>query len=95
MGFTARSVNAVLTSESGKPYKVVVTVNNEYLTEDNKGEDIIIGEGGESYLMVTEPRAYKLVELPGVEQGQFLQMFSMSDDFGLYSFTFGSYEDGF
>ena len=95
LGFTARSVNAVLTSESGKPYKVVVTVNNEYLTEDNKGEDIIIGEGGESYLMVTEPRAYKLVELPGVEQGQFLQMFSMSDDFGLYSFTFGSYEDGF
>ena len=95
LGFTARSVNAVLTSESGEPYKVVVTVNNEYLTEENKGDDIIIDENGESYLMVTEPRAYKLVELPVWEQGQFLQMYSMSDNFGLFSFTFGSYEDGF
>ena len=87
--------NAVLTSESGEPYKVVVTVNNEYLTEENKGNDIIIGENGESYLMVTEPKAYKIVEQPTWEKGQFLQLYSMSDDFGLYSFTFGTYEDGF
>ena len=95
LAYSARSVNAVLTSESGQPYKVVVTVNNEYLTGENKGDDIIIGESGESYLMVTEPRAYKIVEQPSWEEGQFLQLFSMSDNFGLYSFTFGSYEDGF
>ena len=93
--YSARSVNAVLTSESGEPYKVVVTVNNEYLTEENKGDDIIIGEGGESYLTVTEPKAYKIVEHPEWQKHQILQMFSDSDDFGLFSFTFGSYEDGF
>ena len=95
LAYSARSVNAVLTSESGEPYKVVVTVNNEYLTEENKGDDIIIGEGGESYLMVAEPRAYKIVEQPAWEKGQFLQLYSTSDNFGLYSFTFGTYEDGF
>ena len=51
--YTARSVNAVLTAESGEPYKVRVTVNGEYLTEDNRGENIMIGEDGESYLWVT------------------------------------------
>ena len=95
LAYSARSVNAVLTSESGETYKVVVTVNNEYLTEENRGDDVIIGDNGESYLMVTEPRAYKLVEQPDWEKGQFLQLYSMSDNFGLYSFTFGTYEDGF
>ena len=95
LAYSARSVNAVLTSESGEPYKVVVTVNNEYLNDENKGDDIIIGEGGESYLMVAEPRAYKIVEQPTWEKGQFLQLYSTSDNFGLYSFTFGTYEDGF
>ena len=95
LAYSARSVNAVLTSESGETYKVVVTVNNEYLTEENKGQDVIIGENGESYLMVTEPRAYKIVEQPTWQKGQFLQLFSMSDNFGLYSFTFGTYKDGF
>ena len=93
--YSARSVNAVLTSESGEPYKVVVTVDNEYLTEDNKGDDIIIAENGESYLMVTEPKAYKIIEHPEWQENRILQMFSMSDDFGLYSFTFGTYKDGF
>jgi len=93
--YSARSVNTVLTSESGEPYKVVVTVNNEYLTEENKGDDIVIGEGGESYLIVTEPKAYKIVEHSEWQKHQILQMFSDSDDFGLFSFTFGSYEDGF
>ena len=95
LAYSARSVNAVLTSKSGEPYKVVVTVNNEYLTEENKGDDIIIDENGESYLMVTEPRAYKIVEQPDWKKGQFLLLQSMSSNFGLYSFTFGTYEDGF
>ncbi len=93
--YSARSVNTVLTSDSGEPYKVVVTVNNEYLTEENKGDDIVIGEGGESYLMVTEPKAYKIIEHPEWQKHQILQMYSDSEDFGLFSFTFGSYEDGF
>ena len=93
--YSARSVNAVLTSESGEPYKVRVTVNGEYLTEDNKGGDAIIGDDGVSYLLVDAPRLYKIIEHPTWEGGQVLRLASMSSDFGLYSFTFGVYEDGY
>ena len=93
--YSARSVNAVLTSESGDPYQVRVTVNGEYLTDENRGDDIIIDEEGVSYLQVTDPKLYKIVEHPTWEGGQVLRMASMSDDFGLYSFTFGVYEDGY
>ena len=95
MTYSSRSVNAVLTSESDEPYKVVVKLNNEYLTEEDKGEDIVIGEDGVSYLMVTSPRAYFLVEHPNWQEEQYIQLFSNSEDFSLFSFTFGTYEDGF
>ena len=93
--YSARSINAVLTSESGEPYDVHITVNGEYLTDENKGDDITIGEDGVSYLRVTEPKLYKLVEHDDWQGEQELRMSSMSDDFGLYSFTFGVYEDGY
>ena len=66
-----------------------------YLTDENKGEDVIIDENGESYLMVTSPKAYKIVEHPEWQERQILALSSLSDDFGLFSFTFGTYEDGF
>ena len=93
--YAARSVNAVLTSESGEPYKVLITVNNKFLTEENRGGDVVIGENGESYVMVTSPKAYRIVEHADFEEGQILAMSSLSDDFSLFSFTFGTYEDGF
>ena len=93
--YSARSVNAVLTSDSGEPYQVRITVNGQYLTDDNKGDDIIIGDDGVSYLQVTAPKLYKIVEHSDWQGNQELRMSSMSDDFGLYSFTFGIYEDGY
>jgi len=93
--YSARSVNAVLTSDSGEPYEVQITINGEYLTDENRGDDITIGEDGVSYLRVTEPKLYKLVEHDDWQGEQELRMSSMSDDFGLYSFTFGVYEDGY
>ncbi len=93
--YSARSVNAVLTSDSGEPYKVLVTVNDKFLTEENRGEDIIIDDNGESYLIVDSPKAYKIIEHPTWEEDQILAMSSLSNDFGLFSFTFGTYEDGF
>ena len=92
--YSARSVNAVLTSGSGEPYKVQVTSGGEFLTEENKGADLIIGEDGESYLWVTEPKMYRIVETPTYMQNQPLRMASDSEDFGLFAFTFGVYESG-
>ena len=93
--YSSRSVNAVLTSDSGVPYQVLVTVNDEYLTEENRGADVIIDDDGVSYIEVTTPKLYKLVEHPTWEASQVLRLSSLSDDFGLFSFTFGVYEDGF
>ena len=93
--YSARSVNAVLTSESGEPYEVQITLNGEFLTGENKGADIIIGDDGVSYLRVTEPKLYKIIEHADWQGEQELRMASMSDDFGLFSFTFGVYEDGY
>ena len=93
--YSARSVNAVLTSESGEPYEVQITLNGEFLTDENKGADIVIGEDGASYLPVIEPKLYKIIEHTDWQGEQELRMASMSDDFGLFSFTFGVYEDGY
>ena len=92
--YSAKSVNAVLTSDSGEPYRVRITLDGEYLTEENKGADILIGEDGESYLNVEQPRLYEIIDSPAYTQKQELRMSSNSADFGLFAFTFGVYEAG-
>ena len=90
--YSATSVNAVLTSDSGKPYKVRVTVGGDYLTERNKGNDIIIGDDGESYLWVTDPTLYNVINNEAYVRRANLKMSSNSPDFGLFAFTFGVYD---
>ena len=89
--YSARSVNAVLTSDSGEDYRVRVTMNGENLSVDNKGADVTIGADGESYILVTGPRLYNIVENPVYMRRQTLRMSSDSADFGLFAFTFGVY----
>ena len=90
--YSARSVNAVLTSESGEDYRVMITMNGEDLTDDNKGADVTIGADGESYILVTGSRLYNIVENPVYQRRQTLRMSSDSAEFGLFAFTFGVYE---
>ena len=90
--YSARSVNAVLTSDWGESYKVRITVNGDYLTEDNKGTDITIGSDGESYLLVTGPRLYNVLGNPSYVRRETLRRASDSPDFGLFAFTFGVYK---
>ena len=87
-------MNAVLTSDSGKPYKVRVTVGDEYLTEKNKGSDIIIGDDGESYLWVMAPTLYNVIDNESYVRRENLKMSSNSPDFELFAFTFGVYDTG-
>jgi thiol-disulfide isomerase/thioredoxin len=92
--YSAKSVNAVITSDSGEPYKVRVIMDGMYLTEENKGQDVMIGEDGESFILVTGPRLYSIVDNPGYEQRRVLELRPNSDDFGLFAFTFGVYQEG-
>lgn len=92
--YSATSVNAVLTSDSGEPCKVRVTVNDEYLTDENKGSDIVIGDDGESYLWVTTPTLYNVINNESYVRRETLKMSSNSPDFGLFAFTYGVYDTG-
>ena len=91
LSYSATSVNAVLTSDSGEPYKVRLKVDGKYLTEDNKGSDVMIGDDGESYLWVTSPTLYNVISNSAYVSGETLEMSSNSPDFGLFAFTFGVY----
>ncbi len=64
------------------------------MTEENKGQDVIIGEDGESFILVTEPRLYTILDNPSYVEREVLRLSSNSDDFGIFAFTFGVYEEG-
>ena len=92
--YSAKSVNAVLTAEPNQTYRVLLTMNGQPLTQENRGRDVIIGDNGDSYIQVTEARLYEVVDHPQYLQGQELRMSSNSPNFGLYAFTFGVYKEG-
>ena len=94
LNYAAKSVNAVLTSDSGEPYRVVMTVDGAMMTPENAGEDVQWDENGVSYILVDEPRMYALVDNPRYLPESILTMRSDSDDFGLFAFTFGVYAEG-
>ena len=92
--YAAKSVNAVLTSDSGEPYRVYLTVDGAMMTADNAGADVQWDENGASYVLVDEPRMYGLVDNPHYLPQSILIMGSTSHDFGLFAFTFGVYAEG-
>ncbi len=94
VNYSAKSANAVITSDSGKPYRVRVTVDGEYLTAENKGLDVTIAEDGESYILVDQPRSYAIVDNPEYVRRSVLRLYPNSADFGLFAYTFGVYEEG-
>ncbi len=94
INYSAKSVNVVITSGSGKPYRVRVTMDGEYLTEENRGADVMIGEDGESYLLVTEAKLYSVVNNPMYVKRSTLRLSPNSDDFELFAYTFGVYQTG-
>lgn len=92
--FNASSVNAVLAPKSeGQSFEVVVTLDGEYLSPEQMGEDVVIRKDGASIVKVDTPRMYQIVDLPSF-QTRALRLSSDSDHFSLYSFTFGAYPEG-
>lgn len=86
--YHAIEVNAVIKPEIGEPYRVWVKQDDDWLVPDDAGSDIKFDEG-RSYLEITEPRMYRIVN--NAEYGTHdLQLSSTSDGFGIYAFTFGA-----
>ena len=93
--FTAKSVNAVIKpeGEGSGPFKVLVTVDGEPLSELNRGEDVVIEEDGRSFLHVEEPRMYSIVQMP-IYGTYNLKLSSNSPHFAIFAYTFGVYVSG-
>ena len=91
--YAAKSVNVVLKSEGTELYKVLVTLDGEYLNEFNKGQDVVIEGDGRSFLYVDEPRMYRLIEAPSYSTHE-LKLSSNASNFAIFAFTFGVYAKG-
>ena len=91
--FFGTSVNAVLDFDGGHPFEVVVTLDGAPLPDTHRGADIQVDPEGRTFLLVDEPRMYRVVEVP--EYGGYkLRLASNSERFSLFAFTFGSYAQG-
>ena len=91
--FAAKSVNVVLKPEEDQPFKVLVTMDGEYLNEFNKGQDVVIEGDGRSFLHVDKSRMYRVIEAPRYGTYE-VKLSSNSSNFVVFAFTFGVYSVG-
>ena len=90
--FSGTSANAVVSPAGTEPFEVQVTLDGRALRPEEAGPDMVIEEG-RSYFRVDEGRLYEVVSLPEYGTHE-LKLSSNSEDFALFAFTFGAYEEG-
>ena len=90
--FSGTSANAVVNPAGTEPFDVQVTLDGRSLRPEEAGPDMVI-EGGRSYFRVDEGRLYEVASLPEYGTHE-LKLSSNSEDFALFAFTFGAYEEG-
>ncbi len=88
--FFARSVNVVMSSQSGEPYQVRVTIEGRPLDPTEAGADVEWDDAGNSFVTVDQSRLYRIVQLPEFSDHE-LRISSNSDDFTVFSYTFGAF----
>ena len=86
--FLARSVNVVIQPRNDTPMRVLVTMGKDPVPQIWAGDDVIYGDDGRSYLDIEDARMYSVIRGPSVEQAE-LRIFPTSDDFQLFTYTFG------
>lgn len=91
--FFAKSVNAVINAEGATSFDMKITLDGMPLTEESKGADVVFDDEGNSFIVVDEPRMYRIVELPEFG-GHELKLSSNAISFALHAFTFGAYDRG-
>ena len=75
---------------SGKDQRIVVEVklDGEYLTKDNKGEDVVI-ENGKSFMEIKEARLYNLVDTKGKYDIHTVELLVPTPGLKAFTYTFG------
>ena len=90
--FSATTVNAVVNPLADSPFEVQVTIDGRPLSVEEAGPDVIVTDG-RSYFKVDEGRLYQVVALAEYSTHE-LSLSSNSDNFALFAFAFGAYQDG-
>ncbi|MBM3935000.1 MAG: redoxin domain-containing protein [SAR202 cluster bacterium] len=90
--YNAKTVNVVVGNEKDEPYVIRVTWDGKPIPKEVAEPDVRWDSEGNSYLLVDEPRMYRLIRTVEYEKHQ-LKLASNSDDFSLYTFTFGYYKE--
>ena len=91
--FRARSVNVVISPPDDEPFEVFIEIDGRPLRPEEAGEDVVFDDQQRSFIRVSEPRHYAIVELPEFGQHD-LKLASNSDNFAIFALTFGSYLEG-
>ena len=87
--YQALEVGCVVRQEEGNPIEVTVRQDDRFLTSENKGDDVQLGDNGRSYFVIDEPRSFSVVK--NKEFGEHILRLSTADNgFGVYAFTFVS-----
>jgi thiol-disulfide isomerase/thioredoxin len=86
--YQAKEVNLVVRPQAEKSFRVLVEQDGKPLEAGNRGSDIVDSDA-QTYLEVTEPRMYSVVNNATFGGGT-LRLSSDSPSFGAYAFTFTS-----
>ncbi len=87
--YQALEVCAVLSPEQQEKAELIVRQDDHYLKEENRGDDVLLAADGKSYVVVDEPRLYKVVS--NREYGEHVLRLSLNaTGVAVYSFTFVS-----
>jgi thiol-disulfide isomerase/thioredoxin len=87
--YHALEVNCVLKPESGKPARVIVTQDGKPVSTADRGADLRVGPGGETYLQVDEPKMYRIIKNAAFGTHD-LKLACAEEGLGVYAFTFVS-----
>jgi len=88
--YHAVEVNLVMKPERGSPARVDVSLDGQPIPQDQRGGDIRKDANGMTYVEITEPRMYNLIN--GRMATHDLRLSTASDGVGFYAFTFGGCE---
>ena len=91
--FNATSVNAVMSPVNGGEYEVRVLLNDEPISPEAAGTDVMFDADGNGYIVVDSARMYHIVNLPEYQSHE-LKLSSNSPEFSLFAYTFGAYDGG-
>ncbi|MBI4044546.1 MAG: redoxin domain-containing protein [Candidatus Diapherotrites archaeon] len=84
--YLASEVN-IVAGKGTQPYKIYITLDGVDLTDRYAGKDIQFTEEGKAFIEVLENKLYNVVNGPlGIRE---LKLYSDSNEFSLYTFTFG------